>query len=342
MAIAKPPTIREVAQEAGVSAMTVSRVLTGRGYVADDTAERVREAFRTLNYRPNSAARLLRSRRSNLVGVTIGSLTSSVHRNIVAGVEEVLGPAEYQLLLGHLQAGGRRYFSFLESVQRQSCDGYVIVPARSDAEITRVPHLDRPAVAALSTIPGLKADRVIADGTEAARAATTFLLGRYGPPVAFIGTASKLSHDQSMLRGYQASLAAAGEPERCVFTQIGDDDCRPGIRELLASSRPPRGFVVTSSLLVFDAIGELVQSGRVIGGNVGVVPLASEERPWTALLPRPLPLMLVPARELGRRASELLLRRLRQDNDAGGPETIVVPMVFVPAGDRIDGRARHG
>jgi LacI family transcriptional regulator len=344
MAIAKPPTIREVAQEAGVSAMTVSRVLTGRGYVADDTAERVRAAFRRLNYRPNSAARLLRSRRSNLVGVTIGSLTSSVHRGIVAGVEEVLGRAEYQLLLGHLQAGGRRYSSFLEAVERQSCDGYIIVPSRSDAELTRVPHLDRPAVAALSTIPGLAVDRVVADGTDAVRAATTHLMERFGGPVALIATESKLSHDQSMLRGYREALAAAGQPELCLFTRVGDDNCRPGVRAMLARSEPPRGFVVTSSLLVFDAIGELVQSGRLAGQDVGVVPIASDERPWTALLSPPIPLMVVSAREIGRRAAELLLRRLREEEDtsASEPETLVVPMQFVSAPARADDPAQHG
>src|SRR3954468_11701750 len=73
---ARPTTIREVAAAAGVSPMTVSRVLTGRGYVAEATAARVRIAFEQLEYRPNPAARLLRGRRSHLIGVTIPSLTS--------------------------------------------------------------------------------------------------------------------------------------------------------------------------------------------------------------------------------------------------------------------------
>ena len=56
----RPPTIREVARQAGVSPMTVSRVLTGRGYVTEGTANRVRAVFERLEYRPNPVARLLR------------------------------------------------------------------------------------------------------------------------------------------------------------------------------------------------------------------------------------------------------------------------------------------
>lgn len=329
MVITKPPTIREVAREAGVSAMTVSRVLTGRGYVAEQTATRVRAAFEQLQYRPNSAARLLRGRRSHLVGVTIPSLASAVHRGIVAGLEEVLGAAEYQLLLGHLQAGARQSASFLESVQRQHCDGYVIVPSRADAEIVAPPPLDRPAVVALSSIPGLTTDRVLTDGEHAVVDATRYLLERFGGPVGFVSLDSKVSHDLSMLNGYREAVRAAGEEERLLLMPIGAGDCRAGVRALLAQARPPRAFVMASSQVVFDGIGQLVQAGLTIGEDVGVVSVAGEERQWTALLPRRLPLLLIPSREIGRRSGELLLRRLSED-ESSEPETIVIPTRFEP------------
>lgn len=60
--------------------------------------------------------------------MTIPSLTRSVHRGMMAGVEEVLAPAGYELLLGHLGSGSRAAASFLHSVEHQSCDGYVTVP----------------------------------------------------------------------------------------------------------------------------------------------------------------------------------------------------------------------
>jgi DNA-binding LacI/PurR family transcriptional regulator len=309
--------------------MTVSRVLTGRGYVAEQTASRVRAAFERLEYRPNPVARLLRGRRSHLIGVTIPSLTSAVHRGIVAGLEEVLGPTDYQTMLGHLQSGRRPASNFVELAHRQHCDGYVIVPSRADASTTAA-RLDRPAVVALSSIPGLATDEVLTDGRAPACAATTYLLERFGAPVAFVGLDSQLSHDRSVLDGYRDALALAGHEPWVLAVQSGEEGVREGVRAMLASPVRPRAFLFASTLVIFEGLGELVQSGRRVGEDVGAVAVASEERPWTALLPTPLPLLVIPAREIGRRAASLLLRRLGQAG--GGPERDVLPMEFLAPG----------
>lgn len=309
---------------AGVSPMTVSRVLTGRGYVAEDTAIRVRAAFERLEYRPNPVARLLRGRRSHLIGVTIPSLTSSIHRGVVAGLEDVLGATDYQVILGHLQSGLRPSSSFVELARRQHCDGYVIVPSRADAANSATSRLDRPAVVALSSIPGLVTDAQLTDGRDAARAATNYLLERFGGPVAFVGLDSRLSHDLSILEGYHEALEAAGSESWVLGVRSGEDGGREALQAMLARPRPPRAFLFASSLLIFEGLGELVQSGRRVGEDVGVVAVASEERPWTALLPVPIPLLVIPAREIGRRAGSLLLRRFGEPS--AEPVTEVVPM----------------
>jgi LacI family transcriptional regulator len=310
--------------------MTVSRVLTGRGYVAEETATRVRAAFERLEYRPNPVARLLRGRRSHLIGVTIPSLTSSIHRGVVAGVEEAVGATDYQLILGHLQSGRSPSSGFVELARRQHCDGYVIVPSRADADNVDAPPLDRPAVAALSTVPGVCADAVLTDGREAARAATAHLLARFGAPVAFVGIDSRLSHDLSVLAGYHEALAAAGSEPWVLGVSSGEAGGGAGVRAMLASPRPPRALLIASTMLVFDALGAIVQAGRRVGTDVGVVATASEERPWTALLPVPIPLLVIPARELGRRAGTRLLRRFAAPLEA--PETEVVPMQLLLPG----------
>jgi DNA-binding LacI/PurR family transcriptional regulator len=101
--------------------------------VAAGTARRVRAAVERLGYRPSAPAPLLRRRESGLVGVTIPSLTRSVHRGMMAGVEEVLAPAGDELLVGHLGSGSRAAASFLHSVEHQSCHGSVTVPVEFPA-----------------------------------------------------------------------------------------------------------------------------------------------------------------------------------------------------------------
>jgi DNA-binding LacI/PurR family transcriptional regulator len=324
----RPPTIREVALLAGVSPMTVSRVLTGRGYVADETAGRVRAAFQQLGYRPNPAARLLRGRRSHLIGVTIPSLTSSVHRGIVAGVEEIFEATEYQVILGHLQAGLHPSSDFVKVARHRHCDGYVMVPSRADASSSGVASLDRPAVVALSSIPGQVADAVLVDGRDAARSATGYLIDHFGPPVAYVGLDSRLSHDLSILDGYREGMAAAGLEPWELSVHSGEDGAHQGVRAMLSGPRPPRAILFASTQVHLEGLGALVQSGLRIGQDVGVVAVASEERPWTALLPSSIGLLVIPAREIGRRAATRLLQRISAPSDEVQTEVVQVELLL--------------
>ena len=122
-------------------------------------------------------------------------------------------------------------------------------------------------------------------------------------------------------------MTAAGHEPWTLAVHSGEEGGRDGVRTMLASPRPPRAFLFASTLLIFEGLGALVQSGHRVGDDVGAVAVASEERPWTALLPAPLPLLVIPAREIGHRAARLLLRRF--DNPSSAPETDVVPMEFL-------------
>jgi DNA-binding LacI/PurR family transcriptional regulator len=308
--------------------MTVSRVLTGRGYVADDTAGRVRAAFQQLGYRPNPAARQLRGRRSYLIGVTIPSLTSSVHRGIVAGVEEVFEATGYQVILGHLQSGLHPSSDFVKIAHRQHCDGYVMVPSRADASSSGVASLDRPAVVALSSIPGQVAAAVLVDGRDAARSATRYLIDHFGPPVAYVGLDSQLSHDLSILDGYREGMAAAGHEPWELSVQPGEDGAHQGVRAMLSGPQPPRAILFASTLVHLEGLGALVLSGLRVGEDIGVVAVASEERPWTALLPAPIGLLVIPARDIGRRAATRLLQRISTPSDEVQTEVVQVELLL--------------
>ncbi|MCC6176709.1 MAG: LacI family DNA-binding transcriptional regulator [Chloroflexi bacterium] len=332
----RPVTIRHVASAAGVSPMTVSRVLNGRGYVAPATAARVRAVFGELDYRPNAAARLLRTRRSGLIGVTLPSLSSDIHRGIVSGVEEAVTAESYHLVLGHLRYGSQSSSTFLRSLQHR-CDGYVIVPSRMDpgAADSLSASLPGPAVVTLSPVPGVVADEVVVDGAALMEEATARLIERFGGPVAFVGVDSPVLHDTALLAAYRRAVRAAGLRESVLLVTPSDDSCRRGVRALLAGPEPPRAFALASAIIVFDVLGEMARAGLAVGRDVGVAALTSEERPWTALLPHPILLLCLPAREIGRRAGSLLVRRLRGELTSTH-ERIVVPMRLCSSDGRDD------
>jgi Transcriptional regulators len=94
-------TILDIAKKVGVSAMTVSRALTGSPEVSDKTRQRVQKCAQALGYRPNRWARSLVTQRSSIIGVVIPDIGHSYFAEITGGIEQIVEKAGYDLLLCH-------------------------------------------------------------------------------------------------------------------------------------------------------------------------------------------------------------------------------------------------
>src|SRR6188508_1282802 len=91
-------TIRDVAQRAGISSMTVSRVLNGTGYVSPATRLRVEDAIAKLGYVPNTLARSLRLKRTKTVALVLSDITNPFFTTLARGVEDVAGPRGFGVM----------------------------------------------------------------------------------------------------------------------------------------------------------------------------------------------------------------------------------------------------
>jgi DNA-binding LacI/PurR family transcriptional regulator len=101
-------TIKEVADHAGVSVATVSRVVNKTGYVSLDLQERVQDAMRTLNYRPSALARSLRRQETQTIGILVPQLDQPFFSGLVFAVETTLFRSDYRALICSAAARGRR------------------------------------------------------------------------------------------------------------------------------------------------------------------------------------------------------------------------------------------
>src|ERR687890_342272 len=134
------PTLRDVAEAAGVHAATVSRALnpdTGR-MVNAETALRVLRAAETFGYRPNPIARSLKTAKSRTIGLVLPDLTNPLFPPIVRGIEDVLGPAGYSALIVNTDNDAAREQALVASLRSRQVEGLIIATARLDH-----PLLDR-------------------------------------------------------------------------------------------------------------------------------------------------------------------------------------------------------
>ena len=139
-------TIQDVARYAGVGAATVSRVLSGNGYVKQETRERVQQAIEELHYTPNEMARTLFFRKSSIVAVIVPELAHPFFSELVNAIEVSLSAAGYQTMVCNTFYEASYELRYIEMLKRQIVDG-IIFASHISADLKQYKNIQRPIVA---------------------------------------------------------------------------------------------------------------------------------------------------------------------------------------------------
>src|SRR5690242_15209421 len=115
-------TIRDVAKAAGASVSTVSAALNQSDYVSESTRNKIEEAIKQLNYRPNALARGLRLRKTHSIAIVVPDLSNSFYVELVRGAEDYSASVKYTLLIGDSRESWEDERSYLDSFERRRVD----------------------------------------------------------------------------------------------------------------------------------------------------------------------------------------------------------------------------
>ncbi|CAH0150082.1 LacI family DNA-binding transcriptional regulator [Microbacterium foliorum] len=206
--------ISDVAALAGVSKATASRALSGRGYVSEETRQRVAGAAQELSYVAHSSATSLATGRTHTVGVVMPPVDRWFFSELLAGIQESLFALDYELALYGMQEGTATRDRLFDSVlPGRRFDGIIAVGIQPSAhELERLRRSDRPLVSVGPYSEGSSA--VSIDDVGAARIATEHLIGLGHADIAFVGGAGDADDlsfgDAQRVEGYLEALAAAG------------------------------------------------------------------------------------------------------------------------------------
>jgi LacI family transcriptional regulator len=312
------PTIKKVAESAGVSIATVSRAFADPQAVSDELRVRVLEAARLLSYRPSRAARTLRVGTSQAVGVIIPDLQNPFFTDVVRGIGSVLQPAGYTLLLSNADEDASRERDILETFRAEGVAGIIFVPINAARDTYR--QLLAPPVhtVAVDRLPsGLRVDLVTVDNVEGTRVGVAHLIALGHRDVALLGGPLKHSTATERDLGYQQALRAAGLPVRSDLIYHGDfreGGGYDGIKLLIALARRPTAVFVANNLMTLGALRALHEVGLRIPDDVALV--GFDDMPWATSLNPPLTAVSQPAQEIGSSAAELLLDRIARPDRA--------------------------
>ena len=307
------PRLLDVANAAGVSTMTVVRVLREPQKVAADTRQRVQRILDETGYTPDLMARALASKRSGLVAAVIPVLTNSLIAEIMQGLTDALVPEGYHLLLGASGFSAAEEEVLVRAFLSRRVDAIYLTGMIHTAETVRM--LERAGIPVVEggNLGGKPIDMVVGySNVEAARAVTRYLLRRGYRTIGYIG-AHPQDNDRARdrRRGYELAIAAAKrkvDPSLCVETTLDIDAGARAMAALLESHPRVRAVFCSADALAVGAMYECQRRGLRIPRDIAIA--GFDDIPIAAQIVPSLSTLRVPRYEIGRRAGAMLVDRL--------------------------------
>ncbi|MCB2099833.1 MAG: LacI family DNA-binding transcriptional regulator [Rhodobacterales bacterium] len=307
------PTLRDIAEAAGVSTATVSRVLNSPDAVRPALRERVSRTIAELGYVPHGAARALASQRSRTIGAIIPTLDNAIFAAGIEAFERRLDQDGYTLFVALSDYDPQHELRHMRGLLGRGVDGMLLVGGLHEAaSYDLIRRQGRPYVNTWVHDPRGGHPCIGFDNRSASRRAAEHLLDLGHRRIAMIaGVLAFNDRARERVAGVRDALAARGldlADADLVERRYDIAEARQAMGQLLEGPRPPSAVVCGNDVQAIGALLECQARGVAVPGQVSII--GFDDLPLTAHLAPALTTMHVPSRDMGRRAAEYLLDRL--------------------------------
>ena len=327
------PTMKDVAEEAGVAVSTVSHVVNRSAYVTEATAAKVEEAIRRLGFRTNLVARNLRSGKSHVIGFIVSNLSSYFYIRIARGIEQAVRPHGYNVVLVESQETIDTEVENIESLFDRNVDGVILVPTCPSCDhLRKVADSGYPVVLVDRQPEGVEFDTILLANEDAGYRATRHLIQQGHTEIAFVGFHFGHGEIDTTMRermdGYRRAHEEAGLSVRPECLQVA-----AGGAALVNQLRYAESYRMTERLLDSSSITAILCGNNLASIGVfsclkdrnvripeAVALITFDDELWLSLSTPRISAVAQPAELMGAAAAEHLLKRI--DGRTESPECI--------------------
>ncbi|HET9913968.1 MAG TPA: LacI family DNA-binding transcriptional regulator [Anaerolineales bacterium] len=309
-------TMSDVARQAKVSLMTVSRVINNKGDVSSETRQRVLDVISTLGYRPSAIARSLATKETSTIGLVVPDVSNAFFAEVTQGVERLAYSKGYHVFLCNTEEDPQRELAVIQSLEEKRVDGLILCSSRLPEEkLVEVMSNLRAVVLVnrrLTRTAEDTFDSVSLDDERTGWAATNHLIKSGHKQIGFLAGPLASYSGAGRRKGYLAALQEAG-------INLEDDwmkHCQPSVeggyeatRYLLGDCPELTALFCFNDLVAVGALQACEELKRRVPEDLAIV--GHDDIPVAALVSPTLTTCRVPRYELGARAVNALLERLR-------------------------------
>lgn len=311
-------TLKQVAQEAGVSYQTVSKVLNGQVQVASETRERILQAANRLGYRPNQLARSMRVRRSFMLGYSwVQTAPNQVNHILDQFLSSMVREAEavgYHLLPFPFYEGEAQVDSYRELISTRRVDGFVLSSVDyNDSRIQFLLENKFPFVAFGRSNPEFDFPWVDVDGAAGTQQAVTYLLSKGHRRIAALAWPENSRVGNDRIQGYFQAMQSAGITPcpNCLLRGEGTFETgRKMTHDLLnlSDAQRPTALIALNDTMAIGAMYAAREHGLEVGRDLAII--GFDDAPMVQYLYPPLSSIRQPIAEAGRKCVEMLVTLL--------------------------------
>jgi LacI family transcriptional regulator len=329
------PTLRDVAQLAGVHPATASRALNPqtRPLVNADTARKVLRAAESIGYQPNPIARSLKTSRTGTVGLVIPDLTNPLFPPIVRGIEDVLTRAGYNAWIVNTDNDPAREETQIESLRSRQVEGLIIATARRDHPLlVRLHQMGIKMVLVNRRVDGLELPSVTADDDAGIALAVAHLAGLGHTRIAHLAGPQATSTGVARARAFRHAMADHGlVADPALTVECGywsETEGAQALRKLLDRGAECTAIVAGNDLIALGCYDVFAERGMTCPHDMSVV--GFNEMPFLDKMRPPLTTVAIPHYEIGGEAARLLLDTI-DDPERHPRSVLLTPSLVVRA-----------
>lgn len=323
-------TIKDIAEIAGVSKATVSRVLNNTKPVSDEIKERVQSVIDETGYRPSSLARSLSRQRTGILGLIIPDVANPFYAELVKGMSEVAKAYHYNILLCNTFREHEKEREFLELLEDKEVDGIIFMTFEFHKyQKAFFDRYRKPIVTVNRHFEGQEIPNVDIDNEAAAYSAVRYLIELGHRRVGIIS--SSKTDDTAIYRvdGYRRALEEAGlsaEEDLVVESDYHFKSAYEGARQLMTLEDPPTAIFCLNDELAVGAIKYLNDTGRSVPEDVSVI--GFDDVPLASMFIPSLTTIRQPIYEMGATAARLLIKRVKDEPLEWNQQTLPFELVI--------------
>lgn len=303
--------IKDVADAAGVSTATVSRVLADKPHVRAEVKKRVLAVVKELNYQPNRVAQSLRSNTSKIIALIVADIENPFFQRVSRAVDDAAQELGYNVMLCNTDEDINKEKKCLDLLRVENVAGIILSPTKKGvANFAETYALDKPMVMIDRHVSNFDVDNVLIDNVSSAHTIVTHLIEHGYRRIAGIFGAESTT-GQERCEGFIKALKdneIKPVQELIKYTDPREDDGFATAMKLLQLQLRPDAIFTSNSLLAAGVLRAIRQSKLKIPEDIAIA--SFDDTSWAKLIEPALTVIEQPTYEIGRTATEMLIKRI--------------------------------